>query len=265
MQRFLTSLFVAMAFAVVRAPVVSAQTETMMYDHIHLAASDPVAAAQWYMDHIGGEGVDGREGRLLLGTTRFIWRGGDDLRPSAGGVLDHVGFSVRDLDSKLRELEAAGATITTPRRDVEGLFPLSFVEDPWGMRLEIIEDPQHLGLHHVHLRSPDPEATLQWYSDTFGGVRTPLRGRLDGIYYPGNVWLLVTRGETFPSSGSTFDHLGWRALDINTKLEEFRGNGLEINRGPNDLTFVNGTITVFFIEGPHGATVEIVQRAANMR
>ena len=44
-----------------------------------------------------------------------------------------------------------------------------------------------------------------------------------------------------------------------------RTKGIEITRGPSDLTFVNGTISVFFIEGPNGATVEIVQRAANMR
>jgi catechol 2,3-dioxygenase-like lactoylglutathione lyase family enzyme len=140
-----------------------------------------------------------------------------------------------------------------------------FVVDPWGVRLEIIEDPHHLGFHHIHLRSTDPEATLQSYLKLFGGVRTPLRGRLDGILYPGNVWVLVTRGEGFPTAGSAIDHLGWRALQIQPKLEQFRGEGVNVQRGPNDLTFVNGTITVFFIDGPNGATIEIVQRAPTMR
>jgi catechol 2,3-dioxygenase-like lactoylglutathione lyase family enzyme len=197
--------------------------------------------------------------------TRFIFREEANARPSEGGAVDHLGFSVPDLDAKLRELEAAGARITTPRRDAEGLFPLSFVVDPWGVRLEIIEDPHHLGFHHIHLRSPDPEATLQSYMRLFGGVRTPLRGRLDGILYPGNVWVLVTRGEGFPTAGSAIDHLGWRALEIMPKLEQYRGGGVTVQRGPNDLTFENGTITVFFIDGPNGATIEIVQRARNMR
>lgn len=119
----------AMALSLVSASLLSAQSETMLYDHMHLAASDPQAAAQWYMDHIGGEEVDGRDERMLLGTTRFIWLRADDRRPSQGSVIDHVGFSVADLDAKLRELEAAGATITAPRRDVQGLFPLGFVEE----------------------------------------------------------------------------------------------------------------------------------------
>jgi lactoylglutathione lyase len=255
----------SLALFAVFAPLLSAQSETMLYDHMHMAASDPQAASRWYRYHFGGEEVDGRDERMLLGTTRFIWRQADDRRPSAGSVIDHLGFSTGDLDAKLRELEAAGATITTPRRDIDGLSPLSFVVDPWGVRLEIIEDPQHLGFHHIHMRDPEPETAFQWYLDKFGGVRTPLRGRLDGILYPGNVWLLFTRGETFPSTEGAIDHLGWRALDLQPKLDELRGKGVEVTRGPNDLNFVNGQISVFFVDGPSGANIEIVQRAANMR
>lgn len=270
MQRLASTFLGILALLGVSSAALSGQSgkmvsETMMYDHVHLAASDPQAASKWYRDHFGGEEVDGRDDRMLWGTTRFIWRREDNARPSEGGAVDHLGFSFVDLDAKLRELEAAGATITSPRRDVEGLFPLAFVVDPWGTKLELIQDPQHLGFHHIHLRSPDPEATKQWYLSKFGGVRTPLRGRLDGILYPGNVWLLVTEGENSPSAGSAIDHLGWRALDLQPKLDELRSKGVNVTRGPNDLTFVNGTISVFFIDGPSGATIEIVQRAPNMR
>ena len=265
MQRVTRSVMGSIALSTMLSPALIAQSETLMYDHIHMAVPTPPAAAQWYMDHIGGEPVDGRDDRMLLGTTRFIFQQADDRRSSEGSVIDHLGFSVADLDSKLQELEAAGATITTPRRDPEGLFPLSFVRDPWGVRLEIIEDPQHLGFHHIHLRSSDPETTLQWYQDKFGGVRTPLRGRLDGILFPGNVWLLVTEGDSFPSSEGAIDHLGWRALDLTPKLEELRGKRVEITREPNSLTFVNGDISFFFVAGPNGANIEMVQRASTMR
>ena len=152
------------------------------------------------MDHIGGEPVDGRDDRMLIGTTRFIFQRAEYRRPSTGSVIDHLGFSVADLDAVLSDLESARASVTSPRRDVDGLFPLAFVEDPWGVRFEVLEDPQHLRFHHIHLRSPEPEATRQWYLDQFRGVRIPLRGRLDGILYPGNVWVLVTEGDTFPST-----------------------------------------------------------------
>ena len=259
-----TSLGVLGLLMVSVAPA-SAQSETMMYDHVHLAVPDPATAAAWYARHFGGDPVDGRDDRTLIGVTRFIFRQDADVRPSQGGAVDHLGFSVADLDAKLQELEADGATITMARREVEGLFPISFVVDPWGVRLEIIEEPQHLGFHHIHLRTPDVEGTMQAYLDLFGGVRTPMRGSRDAILYPGNVWLMFTEGEGFPTSGSAIDHLGWRALDLQPKLAEMRNKGATVTRGPNDLTFVNGTIHIYFIEGPRDVTIEVVQRARNMR
>jgi hypothetical protein len=65
--------------------------------------------------------------------------------------------------------------------------------------------------------------------------------------------------------GSAIDHLGWRALRSDEKLAEIRGRGVNVTSGPNDLTFVNGTIRVFFIDGPNDVNIEVVQRAPNMR
>ncbi len=248
------------------APV-SAQTATALYDHVHMAVPDPQVAAQWYHDHIGGEWVDGRDDRLLFGTTRimFLGGGGATRRPSAGSVIDHLGFSFPDLAAKLAEVQAAGATVTTPMREAEGLFKLAFIDDPFGTRLELIEEPQHLGFHHVHLRSPDPEAMLAWYENKFGGIRMRMRGRLDGILYPGAVWLLVQRGENFPSTEGTIDHIGWRSPETAGMVARLTGLGAELTSEPRDLTLPNGVIRFFYIAGPEGARVELVERQADMR
>ena len=251
----------------VSASIAGAQVETLQYDHVHMSVPDPQASAQWYHDHVGGEWVDGRTDRLLFGTTRIMWLRGQDRTPSEGGVIDHLGFSFTDLTAKLAELEGAGATITTPRMEIDGLFPLSFIVDPWGTRLEMIEDPQHLGFHHVHLRDPDPTAALDWYHENFGGVRRTLRGftPLEGILYPGNVWLLVQQGSTFPSAGATIDHIGWKAIELNAKIDEFTAKGLELTSPRRDMTLPNGQIAFFYVAGPNGARVEFVERARDMR
>ena len=142
MRAFAAPSLQALATVVVLAGPATAQTQTRLYDHVHMSVPDPQVAAQWYHDHIGGEWVDGRTDRLLFGTTRIMFLGnrGQDRRPSEGGVIDHLGFSFRDLDAKLAEVEAAGATVTTAARDVPGLFKLSYVVDPWGTRLELIEE-----------------------------------------------------------------------------------------------------------------------------
>jgi catechol 2,3-dioxygenase-like lactoylglutathione lyase family enzyme len=248
------------------AAELDAQSQTALYDHVHMSVPNPQAAAQWYHDHIGGEFIDGRDDRLLFGTTRIMFLGGgESRRPSAGSVIDHLGFSFSDLAAKVAEVEAAGATVTTPLREVEGLFELAYINDPFGTRIELVEDAQHLGFHHVHLRSPEPEASLAWYEEHFGGVRLRMRGRIEGLLYPGNVWLLVTRGEAFPSNEGTIDHIGWRAPTADVMAQELVAGGVELTSQARDLQLPNGMIRFFYVAGPDGARVELVQRQADMR
>ncbi|MBL4820547.1 MAG: VOC family protein [Gammaproteobacteria bacterium] len=244
----------------------AAQTETLMYDHIHMVVPNPQVAAQWYQDNIGGEFVDGRDDRLLFGTTRIMWipDRGNTRKPSAGSVVDHLGFSFTDLQATLNKIEVAGATLEGEIRDVPGLFKLGFAVDPWGTRLELVEEPQHLGLHHIHLRAPDPVEALAWYKETFGGVSKNMKGRLPGLLYPGNVWLLVSRGETFPSTEGTIDHIGWRAPEVASTMASLQGKGVEVTRQPREMELPNGMIEFFYVAGPNGANVELVQRAPDM-
>jgi hypothetical protein len=45
----------------------------------------------------------------------------------------------------------------------EGLAPpseggvIAFIEDPWGVRMELLEDPEYLGINHIHMMSADSE------------------------------------------------------------------------------------------------------------
>ena len=242
-----------------------AESKTYMYDHVHMAVPEPLVAAQWYKDNIGGEFVDGRTDRLLFGTTRIMFlTGTGETRTSEGSVIDHLGFSVPNLEAVVARAQANGATVQGEIRDVPGLFKLAFIVTPFGSRMELLQDPQHLGFHHVHLRSTDPEATFKWYEDTFGGIRKNMLGRMDGILYPGNVWLLITRGENFPSQGASIDHIGWRALNSEETIADLQAKGVEFTSEPRDMTLPNGMINFFYIQGPEGARVELVRRAPDM-
>lgn len=245
---------------------VNALDETLLYDNVHLAVSDPQAAAQWYHDNIGGQFVDGCDDRLLFGTTRIVFLSDQGVarKPSAGGAIDHLGFSFTDLQATLNRIEAAGAQLQGELRDIPKLFKLAFAVDPWGTRLELIEDEQHLGFHHIHLRSPEPIETLAWYKAIFGGVNLKLKGRLPGLLYPGNVWLLVSQGDTFPSTQSTIDHIGWRAPIMRSTLHDLKGKGAVVSRQAREMQLPNGIIELSSIEGPDGASIELVQRMSDM-
>jgi len=254
---FLLACFSGMAFA---------QTPSRLYDHIHMSVPDPQAAATWYLENIGGARVDDRDDRLIYSRTRIMWLSdrGNTRKPSEGSVVDHIGFSFTDLAAKVDQLVAAGATQQGEIRDVPGLFKLAFVVDPWGTRLELIEDFQHLGLHHLHLRDPYPAEALDWYENMFGGVRLNLKGRIPGLLYPGNVWLLVSEGDTFPSTEGTIDHIGWRAPVMEDSMADLKSRGAYVRVPARGMELPNGPIEFFYIEGPNGANIELVQRTPDM-
>jgi catechol 2,3-dioxygenase-like lactoylglutathione lyase family enzyme len=261
-MRVLTRAILAGAVMVCGAAFsAEAQTPVMpILDHIHLNVPDQAKAVEWYQKYFGGAPMTEAPDRLMFGDTRLIFLRNDKGQPSSGSALDHLGFSFADLDAKMKELEAAGVKVVTPVRDVAGLFKLGFVEDPWGTRIEVVQDAEKLGLHHVHLRAADPAATLAFYKDKFAGDAAKLKDRLDGLKLSG-VWLLVQRGEAVPSEGHAIDHIGFRTTDLAARTAELKALSVKFTTEPRPLKLASGAVVNFaYLEGPAGAKVELVQR-----
>ena len=244
----------------------SASAQTFPYDHLHLNVPDPAAAAAWYEKYFGAQRLAEGPDRLMFGSTRFLFMRKADAKPSSGSVVDHLGFSFPDLAAKMKEFEAAGIKIVTPMRDAPGLFKLAFVEDPWGTRIEMVQDPELLGLHHIHMRAPDPDEVFTWLQAKFGGERTKLKGRIDGIKYGAagfsSVWILVQRGESEPSEGHAIDHIGFRSVGpLGATIDGLRAKGVTVTSEPRPLAMANGPgVNFSYVAGPAGARIEIVER-----
>lgn len=231
------------------------RAQTFPYDHMHLAVPDQAKAVEWYATNLGAKRGDGPD-RVVFGRTIFAFLKSESARPSAGSAIDHVGFSVPNVETKLKELEAAGAKVVTAARDIPGLFKIGFVDDPWGVRIELVEDPETRGFHHIHLRAADPEAGLKWYLDTFGGQRAKLKDRLDAVKYTNpNVWLLIQKADQVePSQGHAIDHLGWAIANVDAKISDLASKGAK----PTEPRAVRH-LKVAFVDSPSGARIEMVQ------
>lgn len=253
------------AFTVVALALVAAHPRAQaaflpIVDHIHLNVPDQAQAVAWYQKNFGGQPTTEAADRLMFGETRLIFLQKADAQPSSGTALDHIGFSVVDLDATMKAFEAAGVKIVNPVRDVPGLFKRAFVEDPWGTRIEVVQDPEKLGLHHVHLRGPEPAAVLSWYKEKFGGETGKLKDRIDGVRYSG-VWLLAQRGDATPSEGRAIDHFGFRTVNLDAVARDFKAQRVTFTTEPRPLKLAGGaTVNYAYIEGPAGAKVELVQR-----
>src|SRR5258708_3100388 len=208
----LSSAFMYIGLGFIAGP---AAAQTFPYDHIHLNVPDPATAATWYEKYLGGRRTPEGPDRLMFGSTRFLFLQKADAKPSSGSVIDHISFSFRDVDAKMKEFQAAGIKLISPSRDVPGLVKAAVVEDPWGTRILVVQDPDMLGLHHIQLRGQNPEEIFAWLLAKFGGERTKLKGVSDAIKYSAagfnDMWILVAAGNAEPSEGHAIDHIGWRS------------------------------------------------------
>lgn len=226
------------------------------YDHIHLAVPDPDKAYDWYVRNLDGEAGE-NPGRVVFEPfagrrplpVQLIFLRAPGAKPSEGSVIDAIGFSVADVAAKTRELEAAGARLVSP----------GVVVDPWGTKIELVNDVPGRGFHHVTLRVADPDATLRWFVAAFGGARTKMSGH-DALRY-GRTYLVVTKGEgAAPSQGRSIDHLGFGPSSMDATSAALKMLGVKFTAEPAAAPNQFGHRTAY-VEAPGGIRIELVEHA----
>ena len=128
------------------AAVVAGQAKTMLpFDHIHL--NEPAAeASQWWEKNIpGGRRITEAPNRMDDGVVRLMFLSPRQTGGSDGSVIEHLGFSVADLDATMRGLAAIGTKVIEPVKDTPGLYKTALIESPWGTRIQLVQDRDLLG------------------------------------------------------------------------------------------------------------------------
>ena len=119
---------------------------------------------------------------------------------------------------------------------------------------------------HIHLRSPDPEATAQWFERMLGAevLRTMQEGkpRIDLRLGGANIFIApVAAGDGVNPPPSTpcqgLDHFGLSVSGIDAIAAELRAKGVEFTREP---TTVRPGVRICFIRGPQGVSIELLDR-----
>lgn len=237
MLLLVTTLGVAPLFA---SPVAWAAE----YDHVHVTASNATEAVAWYSRYLDCNAVPNRPDAVDCGGGQVVF----DSRLSQGGSqrtgVNHIALSYPDLTAKMAELESVGVGGTGVRlqrfedgstlREIPGLFLHGFIFDPWGTRIELVEDHDTVGFHHIHLSSTNPESTLSWYQTHFGGERARLRDRVDGLRL-GDAWLLAMPaddGTPAATTGRAIDHIAFTLDDIDVESARLREAGVQLTQPP---------------------------------
>jgi catechol 2,3-dioxygenase-like lactoylglutathione lyase family enzyme len=120
---------------------------------------------------------------------------------------------------------------------------------------------------HVHLRSPDPEATAAWLENILGGVIIRGPGRIDVKLGGANVFIApVAAGDGVNAPPKTpyqgLDHFGLTVKDIDGVAAEIKAKGVEFTKEP---TTIRPGVRICFIRGPQGISIELLERRQEIR
>jgi len=115
---------------------------------------------------------------------------------------------------------------------------------------------------HIHLRTPDPEATATWLQDMLGGeiIRNP--GRIDVKLGGASIFIApvkpgdgVNEPPVTPYQG--LDHFGLAVKDIDTAAAQLKAKGVIFTTEP---TTIRPGVRICFIRGPQGISIELLER-----
>ena len=241
------------------------------YHHVHITSFAPAVSVRWYTEHLDCQPIADRDDAADCHGVEVTFVPQATQGSTQGTGVNHISFSYADLTAKMEELESVGSRGSGVRlqrfeggemvREAPGLFKYGFIFDPWGTRIELVEDADYLGFHHIHLSSTDPDATLSWYQSVLGGERDSLRGRLDGLRY-GDIWLLAMEHEEgIPAAteGRAIDHIGFVVDDLGNAATEMRSAGAEFQQEPTVPENARTSAQRAFIYGPDNVRLAVVE------
>ena len=130
-----------------RIEILEDKTQTMpiRHEHVHfsLAEAEIPKAQAWYAKTFGGK-AGARNNAPVVdipgGQLRFA-KADTAQAPTKGRVLDHIGFDVKDLQAFVKKIQAEGIKLDEPVRNQATGVALTYITDPWGTRIELVQRP----------------------------------------------------------------------------------------------------------------------------
>jgi catechol 2,3-dioxygenase-like lactoylglutathione lyase family enzyme len=190
------------------------------------------------------------------------------LRPGAatatggtvGSVVNHVGFTVPNVQEAMAKWKAAGVPVEPGRN---GRLNQAYVTTPDGLRVEILENKaqkfpiQHEHVHFFVAQSAIPEMQA-WYVKVFGAKPSTRSNGSPIADLPGTQFRF-NKVETAqaPTMGRILDHIGFDVTDLPGFIKKLEAAGITLDR-PYTKNARGGALA--FIHDPWGTSIELNER-----
>ena len=119
---------------------------------------------------------------------------------------------------------------------------------------------------HIHLRSPNPEATAEWYKDKLGAevVKSPQADgsmRIDLNLAGQKIFIAkALPGKAADAPASPYlglDHFGLTVDDIKSAVATLKAQGVTFTM---DVTTNRPGVQIAFLTAPENVSIELIQR-----
>ena len=122
------------------------------------------------------------------------------------------------------------------------------------------------GFDHVHLLSPDPVKTAQFYEEMFGAKRVIVR-ELEGghasveLNLNGTKLLVLSQEGARPldkMNGYGLDHFGIITDDLEVAVAELKAKGVKFQQ---EITKIRPGVKISFLWAPENVLIELAERS----
>jgi catechol 2,3-dioxygenase-like lactoylglutathione lyase family enzyme len=117
---------------------------------------------------------------------------------------------------------------------------------------------------HIHLRSPDPEATATWFERMFQAriTRSTVAGspRVDVHLGGMDIFIAPTKDDVAPAPAHPhqgLDHFGLRVPDLDAAIADLKAKGANFTM---EATNLRPGLRIAFLLGPQDVSIELLQR-----
>jgi catechol 2,3-dioxygenase-like lactoylglutathione lyase family enzyme len=253
------------------------------FHHIHLNATDPAAAIDFYTRKFDCEkGVFGGQDAVWAQKSWILFNKVKTAPPSdIVSTVWHFGWGAEDMPATYQRQLTSGTKFQTPITDISDLvgkpagnFFFAYVDGPDHALIEL-NTAAHHHFGHIHLLSDDPIGAGQWYKKHFGipgyiGPRTArvYRGvhvepvaslNMDNVniiifpveYARDAMPALWKDRQSFESTkGRVADHIAFSVDNLAETLARLRNEGVKVTDAP-------------FIDGPDRMRIELLEPRAS--
>jgi catechol 2,3-dioxygenase-like lactoylglutathione lyase family enzyme len=256
------------------------------FNHVGINVKDIRKTLRFYQENFGavfarglyipGAHMVGAYVQLGAGMLEFLSPLEPDEKTQYG--INHFGFIVDDIEAEACNLMGKGYKFDVmPKKAGSGAGKVAFLNDPNGVRVELIERAESLtqdwspagdvlGFDHASAQADNLDAAIDFYTKNFGfNVVHNIHvggGRNFSMVYMNNGrnMLELLHADSNTHQGPLMGHIALLVRDTQKIFDKLTAGGVEVNAAPRALATNNGTVCN--LKDPDGIGVELIDRVS---